>query len=179
MRAASRRIASTARGDGPDRILVGGQPQNRLAQLGRERVERRRHDVRLDLGEDRTPAGGMADGVYHRPPGPRAARLCPRVSAEDNRAVPRPAYALVADRPGQDRMRPVTAAHIEVHAVSKQWLTRDHPVPALETVSLDIAPQEFLTVLGPSGCGKSTLLSIIGGSGHARHAARCASRAAR
>src|SRR5262249_41985448 len=29
--------------------------------------------------------------------------------------------------------------------------------------SLDIAPQEFLTVLGPSGCGKSTLLSIIGG----------------
>jgi ABC-type sugar transport system ATPase subunit len=71
----------------------------------------------------------------------------------------------------------VTAAHIEVHAVSKQWLTRDHPVPALETVSLDIAPQEFLTVLGPSGCGKSTLLSIIGGlatpdSGEVRIAGR-------
>ena len=71
----------------------------------------------------------------------------------------------------------MTAAHIEVHAVSKQWLTRDHPVPALETVSLDIAPQEFLTVLGPSGCGKSTLLSIIGGlatpdSGEVRIAGR-------
>ena len=60
-------------------------------------------------------------------------------------------------------MRPVTAAHIEVRAVGKQWLTRDQPVPALEAISLDIAPQEFLTVLGPSGCGKSTLLSIIGG----------------
>jgi NitT/TauT family transport system ATP-binding protein len=60
-------------------------------------------------------------------------------------------------------MRPVTAAHIEVRAVRKQWLTRDHPIPALEAVSLDVAPHEFLTVLGPSGCGKSTLLSIIGG----------------
>jgi NitT/TauT family transport system ATP-binding protein len=60
-------------------------------------------------------------------------------------------------------MRAVPDAHIEVRAVAKQWLTRDYPVPALEAVSLDVAPQEFLTVLGPSGCGKSTLLSIIGG----------------
>ena len=57
----------------------------------------------------------------------------------------------------------MTAAHIEVRAVAKQWRTRDHPVPALDAISLDVAPQEFLTVLGPSGCGKSTLLSIIGG----------------
>jgi NitT/TauT family transport system ATP-binding protein len=74
-------------------------------------------------------------------------------------------------------MQAVTAAHIEVRAVGKQWLTRDHPVSALESVSLDIAPQEFLTVLGPSGCGKSTLLSIIGGlttpdSGEVRIAGR-------
>ena len=57
----------------------------------------------------------------------------------------------------------MTAPHIEVRAVAKQWRTRDHPVPALDAISLDVAPQEFLTVLGPSGCGKSTLLSIIGG----------------
>ena len=74
-------------------------------------------------------------------------------------------------------MRPVTSAQIEVRAIAKQWVTRDHPVPALEAVSLDIAPQEFLTVLGPSGCGKSTLLSIIGGlttpdSGEVRIAGR-------
>ena len=60
-------------------------------------------------------------------------------------------------------MRPVTAPHIEVRAVAKRWVTRDQPVPALDAVSLDVAPQEFVTVLGPSGCGKSTLLGIVGG----------------
>jgi NitT/TauT family transport system ATP-binding protein len=57
----------------------------------------------------------------------------------------------------------VTGAHIEVRAVAKRWHTRDQPVPALKAISLDVAPQEFLTVLGPSGCGKSTLLAILGG----------------
>jgi ABC-type Fe3+/spermidine/putrescine transport system ATPase subunit len=33
----------------------------------------------------------------------------------------------------------------------------------LEDVSLDIAPEELLTLLGPSGCGKTTLLRIIAG----------------
>ncbi len=34
---------------------------------------------------------------------------------------------------------------------------------ALERVSLDIASNEFFTLLGPSGCGKTTLLRMIGG----------------
>ncbi|MFG2500606.1 ABC transporter ATP-binding protein [Streptomyces sp. NPDC048441] len=34
---------------------------------------------------------------------------------------------------------------------------------ALDGVSLDIADQEFVTVVGPSGCGKSTLLSMAAG----------------
>jgi NitT/TauT family transport system ATP-binding protein len=34
---------------------------------------------------------------------------------------------------------------------------------ALESVSLEVAPGEFLIFLGPSGCGKSTLLQIIAG----------------
>jgi ABC-type nitrate/sulfonate/bicarbonate transport system ATPase subunit len=53
--------------------------------------------------------------------------------------------------------------HIEVRDLSKRWATRDGAVAALDRVSLQVAPQEFLTVLGPSGCGKSTLLEIIGG----------------
>ena len=34
---------------------------------------------------------------------------------------------------------------------------------ALSEVSLDVQPQEFVTLLGPSGCGKTTLLKLISG----------------
>jgi NitT/TauT family transport system ATP-binding protein len=34
---------------------------------------------------------------------------------------------------------------------------------ALEEVSFDVAPQEFVCLVGPSGCGKSTLLRTLGG----------------
>ena len=34
---------------------------------------------------------------------------------------------------------------------------------AVDTVSFEIQPSEFLCIVGPSGCGKSTLLNIIAG----------------
>ena len=34
---------------------------------------------------------------------------------------------------------------------------------ALEDLSFQVEPGEFLVILGPSGCGKSTILSLIAG----------------
>ena len=34
---------------------------------------------------------------------------------------------------------------------------------AVDGVSLDVAPGEFLTLLGPSGCGKTTLMNMVAG----------------
>jgi NitT/TauT family transport system ATP-binding protein len=44
-----------------------------------------------------------------------------------------------------------------------QFHTADGAVTALDRVSFNVAPSEFLAVIGPSGCGKSTLFNIIGG----------------
>jgi ABC-type nitrate/sulfonate/bicarbonate transport system ATPase subunit len=37
---------------------------------------------------------------------------------------------------------------------------------ALQATDLDVAENDFITVLGPSGCGKSTLLRIVAGLDH-------------
>jgi NitT/TauT family transport system ATP-binding protein len=37
------------------------------------------------------------------------------------------------------------------------------PFQALKSISMDIKPGEFVSVVGPSGCGKSTLLLMIAG----------------
>ncbi len=43
-------------------------------------------------------------------------------------------------------------------------LTRRYgAVTAVDRVSLDVAPGEFVTLLGPSGCGKTTLLKCVAG----------------
>ena len=35
-------------------------------------------------------------------------------------------------------------------------------VTALQSIDLDVAPGEFVSLIGPSGCGKSTLLRVVG-----------------
>ncbi|MFT4009071.1 MAG: ABC transporter ATP-binding protein [Nocardioidaceae bacterium] len=54
------------------------------------------------------------------------------------------------------------ASHgVEIRNVSKVYAGMGRP--ALDDVSLDVAPGEFMTFLGPSGSGKTTMLSIIAG----------------
>ncbi|MFL4989608.1 MAG: ATP-binding cassette domain-containing protein, partial [Microvirga sp.] len=35
------------------------------------------------------------------------------------------------------------------------------PTRALEPARLEVAENDFITILGPSGCGKSTLLRVV------------------
>lgn len=53
---------------------------------------------------------------------------------------------------------------IRIERVSKVFETRSGPpVSALDGIDVEIADQEFVTLVGRSGCGKSTLLRLIAG----------------
>ncbi|RQP22951.1 ABC transporter ATP-binding protein [Piscinibacter terrae] len=51
-------------------------------------------------------------------------------------------------------------ALISLKDVHKQFATG---VVALQQVSIEVAEQEFVSLLGPSGCGKSTILRLVAG----------------
>ena len=63
--------------------------------------------------------------------------------------------------PADKRKQP----RIVMRALRKRFtdIARQEEVVALDGMDLDIADDEFLTILGPSGCGKTTLLNIVAG----------------
>lgn len=54
-----------------------------------------------------------------------------------------------------------SALHID--NVGKVYQSRQGPVVALESCTLQVKPGGFTVLVGPSGCGKTTLLNIIAG----------------
>ena len=57
----------------------------------------------------------------------------------------------------------MTAPKISIREVGKTFVSDRRAVEALQSVSVDVQPNEFITLVGASGCGKSTLLRIIAG----------------
>ena len=57
----------------------------------------------------------------------------------------------------------MSAPAIRIRGLGKAFGTGAGAVQALAGIDLDVAPNDFVTLVGASGCGKSTLLRTIGG----------------
>ncbi len=52
---------------------------------------------------------------------------------------------------------------LSIRGLKKTFRTRDGELEALGSVTFDVFPGEFVSLVGPSGCGKTTLLKIVAG----------------
>ena len=59
----------------------------------------------------------------------------------------------------------MSTAFLSIRGVSRSFPAQHGGAPtvALQSTDLNVAENDFITILGPSGCGKSTLLRIVAG----------------
>ena len=89
-----------------------------------------------------------------------------RESSDGIRALRRDAVRQMLDRHTTEATAeteaPLARPLIELRGVGRRYQVGDNEVVALDDVSFEVRPEEFIVVLGPSGCGKTTLLNMIG-----------------
>ncbi|HLQ61107.1 MAG TPA: ATP-binding cassette domain-containing protein [Candidatus Acidoferrales bacterium] len=89
-------------------------------------------------------------------PGPDPARTVATTLAALAALEPEPPADGFRDLLGQ-------AVGLRLDDVHRSFAMGEVEVRALQGISLEIGPAEYVAVTGPSGCGKSTLLALLGG----------------
>lgn len=51
---------------------------------------------------------------------------------------------------------------IRIRKLCKSYRLKEHSIPVLRDIDMEIEPGRYVTIMGPSGSGKSTLLNILG-----------------
>ena len=62
-----------------------------------------------------------------------------------------------------NKKKNVNKGHVSVKDLSVTFGKNNDTHTAVQDISIDITPGEFVCILGPSGCGKSTLLNCVAG----------------
>nr|WP_326838392.1 ABC transporter ATP-binding protein [Herminiimonas contaminans] len=62
-----------------------------------------------------------------------------------------------------DQMPFAAKGHIVIDNMRVEFESGNTKTIAVDGVSLDVQPGEFVSIIGPSGCGKSTVLNVIAG----------------